>query len=123
MTGVGRTITAAVPYPRASGAGSVVNMTSQARARPGGSSLPYAVVPGMIGTPWFDGVEGVAAAVEAVAERLPLARSGRPESVAEVVVDLGNSSYITGEVLLVDGGGRLLRGVADGRPPVGAGPR
>ncbi|MET8688800.1 SDR family oxidoreductase [Streptomyces sp. NPDC004732] len=133
VIGVWQTITAAVPHLRASGAGSIVNITSQAGVRPNGSSIPYAVskaavnhmtkllaktlgpavrvnavAPGMIDTPWFDGVEGIEASMAAVAERLPLGRVGRPEDIAGAVADLANSSYITGEVLLVDGGGHLL---------------
>ncbi len=133
VIGVWQTITAAVPHLRASGAGSIVNITSQAGVRPNGSSIPYAVskaavnhmtkllaktlgpdvrvnavAPGMIDTPWFDGVEGIEASMAAVAERLPLGRVGRPEDIAGAVADLADSSYITGEVLLVDGGGHLL---------------
>ncbi|MFD6437088.1 SDR family NAD(P)-dependent oxidoreductase [Streptomyces venezuelae] len=133
VIGVWQTITAAVPHLRESGVGTVVNISSQAGVRPSGSSIPYAVskaavnhmtkllaktlgpavrvnavAPGMIDTPWFDGVEGIEASMEAVAQRLPLGRVGRPEDIAEAVVDLANSSYITGEVLLVDGGGHLL---------------
>lgn len=101
--------------------------------RPGGSSIPYsvskaavnhmtkllaktlgpdvrvnAVAPGMIDTPWFDGVEGIESAMEETAARLPLRRVGRPQDIADAVFDLANASYITGEVLLVDGGGHLL---------------
>ncbi|MEU8892481.1 SDR family oxidoreductase [Streptomyces sp. NPDC048442] len=133
VVGVWQTITAAVPHLRKSGAGSVVNISSQAGVRPGGSSIPYAVskaavnhmtqllaktlgpevrvnavAPGMIDTPWFEGVEGVDAAKEAVAAAVPLGRIGRAEDVADAVFDLANASYITGEVLLVDGGGHLV---------------
>ncbi|MEU1334985.1 glucose 1-dehydrogenase [Streptomyces sp. NPDC005865] len=133
VIGVWQTITAAVPHLRASGAGSIVNISSQAGVRPNGSSIPYAVskaavnhmtkllaktlgpevrvnavAPGMIDTPWFDGVEGIEESMAAVADRLPLGRIGCPEDIAGAVADLTNSSYITGEVLLVDGGGHLL---------------
>ncbi|WP_323178654.1 SDR family oxidoreductase [Streptomyces sp. NBC_01381] len=133
VIGVWQTITAAVPHLRASGAGSVVTISSQAGVRPGGSSIPYsvskaavnhmtkllaktlgpdvrvnAVAPGMIDTPWFDGVEGIESAMEETAARLPLRRVGRPQDIADAVFDLVNASYITGEVLLVDGGGHLL---------------
>ncbi|MBT2442370.1 SDR family oxidoreductase [Streptomyces sp. ISL-36] len=133
VIGVWQTVTAAVPHLRASGAGCVVNISSQAGVRPGGSSIPYAVskaavnhmtkllaktlgpdvrvnavAPGLIDTPWFDGVEGAEEAKAHVAGVLPLRRVGRPEDIAQAVFDLTNASYITGEVLLVDGGGHLL---------------
>ncbi|MBT2504415.1 SDR family oxidoreductase [Streptomyces sp. ISL-98] len=133
VVGVWQTITAAAPHLRASGAGCVVNVSSQAGVRPGGSSIPYAVskaavnhmtkllaktlgpevrvnavAPGMIDTPWFDGLDGADKAMEAVAGSVPLGRVGRPEDIAEAVHDLTRAAYITGEVLLVDGGGHLL---------------
>ncbi|WP_329121994.1 SDR family NAD(P)-dependent oxidoreductase [Streptomyces sp. NBC_01353] len=133
VIGVWQTITAAVPHLRASGAGSVVTISSQAGVRPGGSSIPYAVskaavnhmtkllaktlgpdvrvnavAPGFIDTPWFDGVEGADEAKAHVAGAVPLRRVGEPEDIAGAVFDLTNASYITGEVLLVDGGGHLL---------------
>ncbi|MFJ2745029.1 SDR family NAD(P)-dependent oxidoreductase [Streptomyces sp. NPDC087440] len=133
VVGTWQAITAAVPHLRKNGAGVIVNVSSQAGVRPGGSSIPYAVskaavnhmtrllakelgpdirvnavAPGMIDTPWFDGVEGVEAAMEQVASVLPLRRVGRAEDIAAAVFDLTNAAYITGEVLLVDGGGHLL---------------
>ncbi|MFD5700776.1 SDR family NAD(P)-dependent oxidoreductase [Streptomyces lasiicapitis] len=133
VVGVWQTITAAVPHLRASGAGSVVTISSAAGVRPVGSSIPYAVskaavnhmtlllaktlgpgirvnavAPGMIDTPWFDGLEGIEAEMAAVAERLPLRRVGRAEDIADAVADLTNASFITGEVLLVTGGSHLL---------------
>ncbi|MFB7372607.1 SDR family NAD(P)-dependent oxidoreductase [Streptomyces sp. NPDC056222] len=133
VIGVWQTVTAAVPHLRANGAGSVVTISSQAGVRPGGSSIPYAVskaavnhmtkllaktlgpdvrvnavAPGFIDTPWFDGVEGADEAKAHVAGAVPLRRVGEPEDIARAVLDLTNASYITGEVLLVDGGGHLL---------------
>ncbi|MFB6629743.1 SDR family NAD(P)-dependent oxidoreductase [Streptomyces sp. NPDC056362] len=132
VIGVWQTVTAAVPHLRKTG-GSIVTVSSQAGVRPGGSSIPYAVskaavnhmtkllaktlgpdirvnavAPGLIDTPWFDGVEGADAAKEHVAGVVPLRRVGRPEDIAGAVFDLAHASYITGEVLLVDGGGHLL---------------
>jgi NAD(P)-dependent dehydrogenase (short-subunit alcohol dehydrogenase family) len=34
----------------------------------------------------------------------PLGRSGEPTDIASVVVDLAASAYITGDVVVVDGG-------------------
>ncbi|MEU6622355.1 SDR family NAD(P)-dependent oxidoreductase [Streptomyces litmocidini] len=132
VIGVWQTVTAAVPHLRKT-RGNVVTVSSQAGVRPGGSSIPYAVskaavnhmtkllakalgpdvrvnavAPGLIDTPWFDGVEGADAAKEHVAGVVPLRRVGRPEDIAGAVFDLAHASYITGEVLLVDGGGHLL---------------
>ncbi|MFH8709796.1 SDR family oxidoreductase [Streptomyces zaomyceticus] len=67
-----------------------------------------AVAPGLVDTPWFDGVDGADAAKAHVAGVVPLRRVGRAEDIAGAVHDLAHSSYITGEVLLVDGGGHLL---------------
>ncbi len=41
-----------------------------------------------------------------LAEQTPLGRLGRPEDVAEAIAFLGSekASYITGQVLVVDGG-------------------
>ncbi|MGW4855504.1 SDR family NAD(P)-dependent oxidoreductase [Streptomyces sp. NPDC004288] len=132
VIGVWQTVTAAVPHLRKTG-GNIVTVSSQAGVRPGGSSIPYAVskaavnhmtkllaktlgpdirvnavAPGLIDTPWFDGVEGADAAKGHVAGVVPLRRVGRPEDIAGAVFDLAHASYITGEVLLVDGGGHLL---------------
>ena len=41
-------------------------------------------------------------------ELIPLQRIGSPEEVAEAVHFLANASYITGEVLLCDGGLHLV---------------
>ncbi|MFD5103446.1 SDR family NAD(P)-dependent oxidoreductase [Streptomyces albidochromogenes] len=135
VIGVWQTITAAAPHLRAApdGGGCVVNVSSQAGVRPGGSSIPYAVskaavnhmtkllaktmgpdvrvnavAPGMIDTPWFDGLDGADKVKEQVAGAVPLGRVGRPEDIADAVYDLTRAAYVTGEVLLVDGGGHLL---------------
>ena len=62
-----------------------------------------AVAPGLIETPWTqgEGWERVRAAVES---RAPLGRVGTPEDVAEVVYSLTQSEYVTGQVVVVDGG-------------------
>jgi len=120
---------AAMPHLRASGDGSVVNVTSLAGVRPTGSSIPYAaskaalnhmtrllaavvgpevrvnaVAPGLIATPWTADWDDTHAAVRAMA---PLGRSGEPEDMAEVVLALVRSRYTTGEVWVSDGGMHL----------------
>ena len=106
--------------------GAIVNVSSLAGARPLGSSIPYAaskaalnhmtvllakvvgpdvrvnaVAPGLIDTPWTEEWHTVRGFVSAVA---PLKRSGTPEDVAEVIVTLANASYVTGQVIAIDGG-------------------
>jgi ketoreductase RED2 len=106
--------------------GSVVNVTSVAGVRPTGSSIPYAaskaalnhmtallakvvgpevrvnaVAPGLVDTPWTADWEGVREAVRLVA---PLKRSGQPADVAEVILALARAAYVTGQVVVVDGG-------------------
>ena len=118
-------ITAAEQALRAAG-GCVVNMTSIAGSRALGSSVPYsaskaaldhvtfllanalgpdvrvnAVAPGLIDTPWTQDWDAVRDQVRAGA---PLRRTGTPDDVAEVVVGLVRSTYVTGQVVTVDGG-------------------
>jgi ketoreductase RED2 len=106
--------------------GSVVNISSVAGLRPTGSSIPYAaskaalnhmtvllakvvgpevrvnaVAPGLIDTPWtadWDFLRDV------VAQVTPLKRIGQPHDVAEVVLALARSAYVTGQVVAIDGG-------------------
>jgi ketoreductase RED2 len=116
---------AALPALRAA-QGSVVNVASVAGLRPTGSSIPYAaskaalhhmtvllaktvgpevrvnaVAPGLIDTPWTADWGVVREFVEAVA---PLKRVGQPQDVAEVILSLAQSSYVTGQVVAIDGG-------------------
>ena len=117
---------AAMPHLEASGDGVVVNVTSLAGVRPVGSSVPYAVskaainhltlllanvsgpevrvnavAPGLVATPWTDDWDSMHSAVAATA---PLGRSATAGDVAEVIMGLVRSSYVTGEVVVVDGG-------------------
>jgi ketoreductase RED2 len=106
--------------------GSVVNVSSIAGLRATGSSIPYAaskaalnhmtvllakvvgpgvrvnaVAPGLIDTPWTADWDFAREMVEEVA---PLKRVGQPGDVAEVVLALARSSYVTGQVVAIDGG-------------------
>jgi ketoreductase RED2 len=106
--------------------GSIVNVASVAGVRPTGSSVPYAaskaalnhmtvllakvvgpevrvnaVAPGLVDTPWTEDWEVVREVVRQVA---PLKRSGQPEDVAEVVLALAQAAYVTGQVVVIDGG-------------------
>jgi ketoreductase RED2 len=116
----------ALPHLRATGDGAVVNITSVAGVRPTGSSIPYAaskaalnhltallanvtgpevrvnaVAPGLIRTPW---TAGWGPLHDAMATRVPAGRSGEPEDVAATVVDVAAARYVTGQVVVVDGG-------------------
>jgi ketoreductase RED2 len=106
--------------------GSIINITSMAGIRPGGSSIPYAaskaalnhltsllakalgpeirvngIAPGLVDTPWTADWDKVREKVQRVA---PLRRSAQPEDIAPAAVMLATASYVTGEVLMVDGG-------------------
>ena len=43
-----------------------------------------------------------------VAETVPLHRSGRPQDCAEAVLGLLRNAYVTGKVVVVDGGSSLM---------------
>jgi NAD(P)-dependent dehydrogenase (short-subunit alcohol dehydrogenase family) len=119
-------VTAAEAALRAAEPGCVVNITSLAGVRPVGSSIPYAaskaalnhttrllalalgphvrvnaVAPGLVDTPWTEHWDDMRALVH---ETAPLRRSGVPDDVAEVVLAMVRSAYVTGQVVVVDGG-------------------
>ncbi|NCY15571.1 MAG: SDR family oxidoreductase [Actinobacteria bacterium] len=116
----------AMPHLRATGDGSVVNVTSLAGLRPTGSSVPYAaskaalnhltvllanvcgpevrvnaVAPGLIRTPWTADWDTLHNAVGHIA---PLKRSGEAVEVARAILDVAASTYMTGQVVSLDGG-------------------
>lgn len=111
--------------------GSIVNITSLAGLRQAGSSLPYAcskaatnhmtelvarvlgpdvrvnaVAPGLVATPrtatWGP-------SFEQYGQVAPMRRAATAEEVAEAVLFLAESPYMTGEILVIDGGFRLVR--------------
>lgn len=106
--------------------GSIINISSVAGIRAMGSSIPYsvskaainhltvllarvvgpevrvnAVAPGLIDTQWTDSWDQLRAGIVSAA---PLKRSGLPVDVAEACLGLTRSEYVTGQVLVVDGG-------------------
>ena len=126
VIGTWQVTVAALPHLRATGAGCVVNVTSLAGVRPTGSSIPYAaskaalnhvtrllanvvgpdvrvnaVAPGLVDTPWTEDWDAVRDFVRSTA---PMARSAVPGDIAEVVLGLVHSAYMTGAVVVVDGG-------------------
>ena len=120
---------AAMAALKESGDGSIVNVTSVAGVRPVGSSIPYAVskaainhltklmanvvgpevrvnavAPGLVKTPWTDDWDDLHAAM---AHATPLGRSAEAEDVADTVLGVLRSRYLTGEVVVLDGGLQL----------------
>ncbi|MFJ4205379.1 SDR family NAD(P)-dependent oxidoreductase [Streptomyces sviceus] len=119
--------TAALPALRQSpGGGSIVNITSHAGVRPKGSSVPYAaskaalnhvtrllaaalgpdvrvnaVAPGLVDTPM---TKDWAQAHDLWRDRAPMHRPARPDDVADLVASVIGSGYLTGEVIVLDGG-------------------
>ena len=115
----------ALPHLRKSPDGNVIMVTSVAGVRPVGSSMAYsmtktalnkmaqllaksqgpvrfnAVAPGLVATPWTSDWDALHATV---AEKAPLHRSATPDDIAEGVLAFVRNSYVTGAVLVVDGG-------------------
>jgi NAD(P)-dependent dehydrogenase (short-subunit alcohol dehydrogenase family) len=68
------------------------------------------VSPGWVDTPIWDTIAGEAksARLEAMAARLPVGRVGTPGDVAQAVLALIGNQFMTGTVVHVDGGQRLV---------------
>jgi ketoreductase RED2 len=126
VIGTWQVTVAAIPHLRSSDDGVVVNVSSIAGHAATGSSIPYAaskaavshltilmanvlapqvrvnaVAPGLVDTPWTADWDVVR---EFVLAQAPLRRVGTPEDIAHVVISLIGAQYVTGEVVLVDGG-------------------
>jgi NAD(P)-dependent dehydrogenase (short-subunit alcohol dehydrogenase family) len=69
-----------------------------------------AVSPGWVDTPLLDGLMGEAKrqVLEQTASTLPSRHIGRPEDIAEAILFLMANRFVTGEILHIDGGGRLV---------------
>lgn len=67
------------------------------------------VSPGRIETPWWDFLPPAdrQALFDRTASGLPLKRIGRPEEVAAQIVHIMQNEFMTGSVVLVDGGGTV----------------
>ena len=123
---------ASLPAMRAGGGGCVINMTSIAGVAAIGSSIPYAVskaalnhltlllantlgpdirvnavAPGLVDTPWTADWEGPR---EHWRARAPLGRSGTPEDIAGACLYLASATFVTGQVIVADGGMTLRVG-------------
>lgn len=68
-----------------------------------------AIAPGFVHTPLTEGAALVPGVVEEYVENTPLGRAGTPEDIAEAVSFLVKSSWLTGEVLDLNGGAHLKR--------------
>ena len=122
------------PYLRATSTtehpASVLNISSHAGVRPKGASIPYAVskaalihvtrllaktlgpdirvnaiAPGLVDTPLTE--DWVTIREEWIRDA-PMGRSAQSRDVADVAMMLTESTYLTGEVIVVDGGMNLL---------------
>ena len=115
----------AMPFLEQSSDGSVVTVTSIAGLRPIGSSIAYAmskaalnhmvrlmakshgpirfnaVAPGLVATPWTEDWDEMH---EQVSETAPLGRSATPDDCVEAVLGILRNRYMTGEIVVVDGG-------------------
>lgn len=69
-----------------------------------------AVSPGWVDTPLLDGLMGDAKrqVLAQTASTLPSRNIGRPEDIAEAILFLMANRFVTGEILHIDGGGRLV---------------
>ncbi len=69
-----------------------------------------AVSPGVIDTAWWDGMPAAVkqATFEHVAKSLPVRRIGAAGDVAAAIVMVATNRFMTGTVVEVDGGGRLV---------------
>jgi len=67
------------------------------------------VSPGVIDTPWWDAFpeEQKRAMFEGFAAKTPVGRVGRPEDVAQAIAFLIGDEFMTGHMLICDGGLRL----------------
>lgn len=68
-----------------------------------------AVSPGVIDTPWWDflNAEEKQAVFTDYAAKAPVGRVGRPEDIAEAIGFLVSNTFMTGHVIVCDGGLRL----------------
>lgn len=117
---------AAGPDSSGSGTSSVLNISSHAGVRPKGASIPYAVskaalnhmtrllartlgpsirvnaiAPGLVSTPLTADWEQ---ARQLWREQSPMGRGAEPAEIADLAFGLIRNDYVTGEVILADGG-------------------
>ena len=106
--------------------GSIVNIGTHSGVRPKGASIPYAtakaglhhvtrllalalgpdirvnaVAPGLVDTPM---AAGWPEATELWNTKSPMRRAAKPEDIADLVAALCANDYVTGEIIIADGG-------------------
>ena len=104
----------------------IINITSHAGVRPKGASIPYAVskaalnhmtkllaitlgdtirvnaiAPGLVDTPMTRSWQW---AHDIWKENAPMARAAQPSDIAEIALMIIKSNYLTGEIIMADGG-------------------
>ena len=77
------------------------------------------VCPGAIDTPLLQSALSNPAYSDTIRQAIPMQRIGHPEEIAEVVLFLASdlASYVTGTLVVVDGGMTAQNGIPD--PPIG----
>jgi NAD(P)-dependent dehydrogenase (short-subunit alcohol dehydrogenase family) len=68
-----------------------------------------AIAPGFVHTPLTEGAALIPGVVEEYVENTPLGRAGTPADIAQAVVFLTESPWLTGEVLDLNGGAHMKR--------------
>jgi NAD(P)-dependent dehydrogenase (short-subunit alcohol dehydrogenase family) len=64
-----------------------------------------AVAPGTVDSPWVRRlVEDVGESLDALRARQPMGRLGTPEEIADAVAYLAGAEFVTGSVMVIDGG-------------------
>ena len=63
-----------------------------------------AVAPGPVQTPMLDRLTQTSERKAAFIDTVPLKRAGTPDEIAEAIVYVASASFMTGEVLRVNGG-------------------
>jgi 3-oxoacyl-[acyl-carrier protein] reductase len=127
---------AAAPWLRRDGGGAIVNISSIAGVVAIGSSIPYcaskaainnmtvalaralapeirvnAVAPGFIDTRWWQHFPAYESIRAMAVEQTLVGKACQPEDVAGTVVHLATADFVTGQVLVVDGGHTIAQGM------------
>jgi NAD(P)-dependent dehydrogenase (short-subunit alcohol dehydrogenase family) len=140
LTGTFNATRAVIPYMLETGGGAIVNVASVSGLAPTRNEAAYSaakagvialtksggleygptirvncVAPGHVRTPMTAVWEQMPDAFEPIAEAIPLGRIGEADEIAEAILFLASdrASYITGQTLVVDGGGILPQAGTD----------